>query len=188
MPITCDTPRHRCLIYSGAPSSHLAAIAETLVQKLKENRRCIYLNSPTMVAGMRWHLVAGGVDLDEQVNRGALVLSSDRSHLVDGKFDTDKMLGLLDEGVQKALADGYDGLWAAGDMTWEFGREENLEKLLDYEQRLEEYMQSHPALSGVCLYHQDTLPESAIQTAQLTHSSFFISATLSRLNPEFVKA
>lgn len=177
--------RHQCLIYSGAPSSHLPDIARTLIQRLKANHRCLYLNSPAMVAGMRSHLAAAGIDPRAQMERGALNLSSDQGHLIGGKFDVDRMIRLLRDSVQQALADGYVGLWAAGDMTWEFGSETNLDKLLEYERSLEEFMQGTPALSGICLYHRDTLPAHAIETALITHPTLFISATLSQLNSRY---
>ncbi len=177
--------RHQCFIYEGAPSSHLAEIARTLIQKLKENRRCLYLNSRPMVAGMRCHLSAGGLDVTEQVERGALVLSSDQGHLADGKFDVDRMMGLLQAALKQTLADGYVGLWAAGDMTWEFGSEANLGKLAEYERRLEDFMRGNPDLSGICLYHRDTLPTHAIETALSAHPSLYLSATLSQLNSRY---
>lgn len=176
---------HQCFIYEGAPSTHLNEVSRTLLQNLQANRRCLYLNSPTMVAGMRWYLSAAGLDLAEQVERGALVLSSDQSHLSGGKFDVEQMLGLLKTAVNQSLADGYAGLWAAGDMTWEFGHESNLDKLLEYERRLEEYMHGNQALSGICLYHKNTLPSHAIDTALATHRSLYVSATLSQLNPRY---
>jgi hypothetical protein len=180
-----DSPRHQCFIYAGAPSSHLAEVARTLIQKLNENRRCLYLNSAPMVAGMRWHLSAAGVDLAAEVERGALVLSSDQGHLVEGKFDVDRMMRLLEDAVKQALSDGYVGLWASGDMTWEFGSETNLDKLLEYERRLEEFIAGNPALSGICLYHRDTLPAHAIETALITHPSLYVSAALSQLNSRY---
>lgn len=179
--------RHQCLIYAGAPSSHLPEIASTLIDRLKANRRCLYLNSPAMVAGMRSQLAAAGLDPRAEVERGALILSSDQSHLVEGKFDVERMLRLLRDAVQQALDANYAGLWASGDMTWEFGSEANLSKLLDYERRLEECMQATPALSGICLYHRDTLPAHAIETALITHPVLFISATLSQLNSRYVQ-
>lgn len=180
-----DSPQHQCFVYEGAPSSHLADVARTLIQKLNANRRCLYLNSPTMVAGMRWHLVAAGLDLEGQVERGALILSSDQGHLLGGRFDVDRMVQLLEDAVKKALVDGYTGLWASGDMTWEFGSEANLDKLLEYERRLEEFMQANPAMSGICLYHRDTLPSHAIETAMITHRSLYMSASLSQLNSRY---
>ena len=68
----------------------------------------------------------------------------------------------------------------------EFGSEDNLDKLLQYERRLKIFMQRTPALSGICLYHRDTLPSYAIETALITHPSLYISATLSQLNSRYV--
>jgi hypothetical protein len=177
--------RHQCLIYEGAPSRHLDSLATTIIQKLKTNHRCLYLNSPPMVAGMRSQLAAAGLNLVEHTESGALLLSSDQGHLVDGRFDVDRMLTLLNDAVGQALSDGYAGLWATGDMTWEFGNETNLDKLLEYERRLEELMHRNPALSGVCQYHRDTLPSHAIETALETHSIRYVNATLSRVNRKY---
>lgn len=177
--------RHQCIIYQGAPSKHLDSLAETLIEKVAANHRCLYLNSPAMVAGMRSRLSAMGFDLKKQTERGALMLSSDQSHLVDGKFDVDRMLSLLADSVQKALDDGYAGLWATGDMTWELGGERNMDKLLAYERGLEEFMKKNTALSGICQYHRDTLPSHAFKTALETHPAFFLNATLSRANPGY---
>jgi hypothetical protein len=176
------------MIFEGAPTSNLGSIAQTLIQRLKTNHRCLYLNSIPMVAGMRWNLAAAGLDLAGHVERRALILSSERPHLADGKFDVEQMIQSLAEAVHLALTDGYAGLWAAGDMTWEFGHEANLSKLLEYEVRLDEFMQTQPALSGICLYHRDTLPAHAIQTALKTHPMVYVSETLSQVNPLYLAA
>jgi MEDS: MEthanogen/methylotroph, DcmR Sensory domain len=67
------------------------------------------------------------------------------------------MLGMLSDSVHAALTDGYSGLWATGDMTWELGSRKNFEKLLEYEIGLEEMFRSYPALSGICQYPNTTL-------------------------------
>jgi hypothetical protein len=176
------------MVYHGPPSAHLADIGRTLRDKLQANHRCLYLNSPPMVAGMRSHLASLGLEPRELAERGALILSSDQGHLVDGKFDVGRMLHLLEDAVNQALRDGYVGLWAAGDMTWEFGNETNFTKLLEYERLLEIFMQRTPAMSGVCLYHRDTLPAHAVATGLATHTCEYLNATLSRLNPGYAAA
>lgn len=173
------------MVYTGAPSTHLPEIAQTLIERLKANYRCLYLNSQPMVVGMRWHLASSGVDLHGEIKRGSLILSSDQAHLIDGKFNTRQMIAALRDATLKALDDGFTGLFAAGDMTWEFGNERNLEKLHEYERQLEVFMQTQPALCGVCLYHRDTLPAHAVDTALKTHRALYVNATLSQLNPAF---
>jgi hypothetical protein len=178
--------RHQCLIYEGSPSRNLPSLVATIKQKLKENNRCLYLDSPPMVAGMRSYLAAAGVDVVSEMDKATLVLSSAQAHLVGGRFDVEMMIQTLQDAVAQALRDGYDGLWASGDMTWEFGPKNDFSKLLEYEWALEEFIRTHAALSGICLYHGDTLPREALHNGLLTHQCIFVNETLSKINPHFV--
>ena len=179
--------RHQCLVYEGSPAVHLPALASLIRQKLKENTRCLYLNSPPMVAGLGSYLFAAGVDVSQEVMKGRLVLSSDQGHLQNGRFDIDRMLQMLTDEVDRALNEGYQGLWASGDMSWEFGPEKDFYKLLEYERRLEELFLKHPTISGICQYHTDTLPPETVQQGLSTHPATFINETLSQLNPNYVQ-
>jgi hypothetical protein len=174
------------MIYQGSPAKHLRALAAAIIDNLKHNKRCLCLNSPTMVAGIRSYLAAAGLDLERELERGALVLSSDQSHLIDGQFDSGRMLAILDHAVGEALRDGFSGLWATGDMTWEFGNERNFVKLLEYERGLEELFEKHASLSGVCQYHTDTLPIGVVEQGLHIHKGIFVNETLSRINPYFL--
>ena len=180
--------RHQCMIYDGPPSRTLPALVEMIRAKLAAPGRCMHINSPAMVAGLRSGLYAVGVDVERELARGALVLAADEAHLVDGRFDVDRMIAMLDAAVLAALADGYAGLFATGDMTWEFGPEKDFSKLLQYEWRLEQLFQAHDALSGICQYHRDLLPREAVQDGLISHGSLFINETISRLNPHYVRA
>ena len=180
------TPRHQCLIYKGAPSRHLPALAATMREKLRQNYRCLYLNSPSMVAGLRSYLAAIGVDVAQEVARTRLILSADQNHLNDGRFDIDRMLKTLENLVNNALRDRYTGLWAVGDMTWELGTERDPCTLLEYELRLEEMFYRCPELSGICQYHIDTLPREMMRHTLLVHPSIFVNETLSLINPHYL--
>jgi hypothetical protein len=179
--------RHQCLIYDGAPSRHLKAMAAVIHEKLAQNVRCLYLNSAPMVAGMRSFLAAAGVDVACETERGSLVLTSQLSHLnEDGRFDVDWMMETLCVALEDALGSGFVGLWATGDMSWEFGPEKNFSKLLDYELRLEQFIRDHAEMSGVCQYHADTLPREAMRHSLVAHPSIFVNETLSLVNPHFL--
>ena len=139
-----------------------------------------------MVAGMRSYLSAIGVDVVNETVKARLVLSSENVLLPDGGFDVELMLKKLEDTLDQALNDGHKGLWATGDMTWEFGSEKNLDKLMEYELRLEELMRRREGLSGICQYHRNSLTREAIRQGLLTHRTFFINETLSRINPLFI--
>lgn|GEM_PF-5350163 len=178
-------PRHRCLFYEGSPSSQLPTLAAVICRKIEENYRCLYLNSPTMVAEMGSYLAARGRDVLEDTKRGRLVLSSDRHNSSDGVFDVDAMLQGVEDALEQALKDGCKGLWASGDMTWEFGRAGDFSRLLEYEWRLEEFVQQHAELEGICQYHVDTLPPEAVKQGRTAHPAIFVSETLSLVNAQY---
>lgn len=143
-----------------------------------------------MVAGMRSRLAAAGLDVEKETAAGGLVLSSDESHLsglgCERGFDPDRMLAMLGDALDQALRDGYTGLWASGDMTWEFGPEKNFAKLRAYEYGLERLFRTRPELQGICQYHADTLPPEVFEEALYTHRAVYINQTLARTNPYFV--
>lgn len=179
--------RHQCLIYEGPPSHKLKLVANILNHKLNEGYRCLYLNSAPMVAGMRSTLAAMGVDVASEVSKSNIVLSSDS--VSEGKeFIVDVMLAKLEEFLNQALKDGYKGLWASGDMTFEFGPQKDFSKLLEYELKLEEMIHSRKELCGVCQYHCDTLPKDAIRQSLLVHSNIVINETLTIINPHYLKS
>jgi hypothetical protein len=174
------------MVYAGSPAEQLRGLVALIIENLKKNYKCLYLNSPAMVAGMRSYLSAAGLHIDGEIRKGSLVLTSAQDHLVNSKFDVNRMIDLLTDSVRAAERQGYAYLWASGDMTWEFGNENNFAKLVEYECRLEQVFREHPMLCGVCQYHRDTLPPDVIQQAIYTHPAIYINETLSRINPYYV--
>ena len=181
-----ETPRHQCLIYQGDPSRHLAGLALLIRRKLADNYRCLYLNSPDMIAGIRSYLMSSGLNVSEAVLQKRLILSSDRDHLVNGKFDPERMLDLLKQAFDSALKDGHAGLWASGDMSREFGSAQDFGALVRYERALEEFFQAHPTMCGVCQYHADVLPAEVAEQGRALHRGLYVNETLSRLNPRYL--
>jgi hypothetical protein len=174
------------MIYDGAPSRTLPDLVTAIRQNLAGRMRCMYLNSPPMVAGLQSLLFAAGTDVHHELARGALVLACDHDHLVDGDFVVDDMIRMLESATEQSLRDGYAGLFATGDMTWEFGPRKDFSTLIDYEWRLEQLFRRQPALSGICQYHRELMPHHAVREGVVSHAVVFINATLTRLNPHYM--
>jgi len=180
-----EVSRHKCLIYDGHPSEQLPVIIPLLINGLRENRRCLYLGNPEMVKMVDSALEEKGVDITREIERGALILSSDRDHLQGGKFDPQAMIAMLRNLIDDAVHDGFQGLCATGDMMWELGTESNFERLLEYEALLEQVFREKP-LQGICQYHRNTVPEKAVRDALLTHRSTYIGEVLNQDNLFYV--
>ncbi|HLX92069.1 MAG TPA: MEDS domain-containing protein [Puia sp.] len=181
------TPRHHCLIYDGPPLEKIPLLALLIRKNLEDNYRCLYLNSPAMIAGLRSCLSAMGVDVATEITKGSLVLSSEQAK-TDTDFDSDQMLSLLEDAVDSALDGGFNGLWVTGDMSWEFGGAKDFKKLLEYEWRLEELFHKREPLRGICQYHRDTLPTQVMRNSLLTHPCIAVNETLSRINPHYLES
>ena len=175
------------MIYAGSPSQKLSALAAMIQKRLNVGYRCMYLNSAPMVAGMRSTLAALGVDVALEASASRLILSCEPV-TSGGDFDIEAMLNKLEDSLNQALNDGYKGLWASGDMTWEFGPKKDFSRLLEYEFRLEELFRKRKELWGVCQYHKDTLPQDVMRKSLLIHPGVFISDTLTRINPHYLKS
>src|SRR5437868_557139 len=81
-----------------------------------------------------------------------------------GAFHPERMIDALCAAIDEAVSDGFRGLCATGDMRWELASDENFDKLLEYEARLERVFREKP-LMGICQYNRDTVPAHAVQSA-----------------------
>lgn len=178
-----EASRHQCFIYEGHPSHQLPVLATAMQKRLQDNYRCLYINSPEIVTGMRLCLQHLKVNVADEIAKTRLLLLSATAVSADGSFDVKLMISHLEDAVMQAVKDGFKGLFATGDMTWELGaQKESFARLIDYEWRLEKLFHKHSALSGICQYHQDTLSPELVRVALLSHKAIFINDTLSRIN------
>lgn len=180
-----EVSRHKCLIYDGEPSEQLPVVVPLLAEGLQDNWRCLYLGSPDALGMITAALGRRGIDTRREQERSALVLSSDRSHLVDGRFDPVAMIDGLASSVDDAVAAGFRGLCATGDMRWELGADENFERLVEYEALLEQLFREKP-LMGICQYHRRMVPAEAVHSALLTHRSTYVGDILNKDNLYYI--
>jgi signal transduction histidine kinase len=173
--------RHKCLIYDGQPSELLSVVVPFLVDGLTTNWRCLYLGDATTIQMVERALSGRGVNPQTASARGALILSSDRDHLATGTFNPRALIDALRAMIDDAVAQGFEGLCASGDMRWELGNDENFEQLLEYEALLEQVFREKP-LRGICQYRRDLVPSAAIRDALLTHRTNYIGSELNRDN------
>ena len=97
---------HVCTLYTSG-EQQLAAAVEYVKDGLARGERCLYVCCEHPLPEFRQALRDGGVDVEAEEKRGALLLvTKENGHLAGGEFDPDRMIELLRVAVDDALASG----------------------------------------------------------------------------------
>jgi hypothetical protein len=173
---------HVCTLFS-TPEEQLSAAIEYVRQGLARNERCLYVCGEQTPAQFRFSLTAAGIDVTREEARGAIVLlTKETGHLSGGSFSASRMIGLLKSALESALDDGFDGLCAAGDMTWLLDEAPGSEELAEYEALLNHFYRSNRAV-GLCQYNRRRLPPAMLDHAIATHPTIRIAGPMLVTNP-----
>src|SRR5262245_35584795 len=110
---------HICALYE-TEGEQLAVAAEYLADGFRTGGRALYVaDSEAALDRFRAALNKQGINVPNMVKRGALVEATHaEAHLAGGRFDSERMLSLLNESMETALKDGFNGLRTCGDMSW----------------------------------------------------------------------
>jgi hypothetical protein len=173
---TMEHGDHFCLFYRDE-EEQIATTIPFISQGLERRERCIYFGDGNSVRTIARALTATGVDVGTEVARGALLLDSGRDYLVDGKFDPDRMVGLLEGGVEATREAGFAGWRATGDTHWEIGPEVDYETLIRYEEVLDLCFEGRPMV-GICQQDLRLMPPQTVEGLFRTHRKAIVEGVL----------
>ena len=98
----------------------------------------------------------------------------------------ERMLKLVSDAIDQAVADGFTGLRACGDMSWLLANAPGSEQVGEYEARLNRVFSGARA-EALCQYNRKRLPPGEIDMALITHSTAVVAGQL-KFNPFFQNA
>ena len=178
---------HICALYDGE-DEQIAIAVEYLADGLRLGERCFYVaQSAAALTRFRAALKQAGIDVNEALRRGALHEATHaEAHLQGGRFDSERMMSLLNEAVESALRDGFAGLRTCGDMSWLLGDAPGADQVVEYESFLTGFFQGLPA-AGMCQYDRRRLPTTLVHHGLSTHPSM-IQNGRHVANPAFGKS
>ena len=173
---------HVCTLFSS-PEEQLSAAVEYIQQGLDRHERCLYVCSEQTPDEFRAALAAAGIDVAREEAKGALILLTKESgHLEGGSFSPLRMISMLRNAVEDALKDGFEGLCAAGDMTWLLDDAPGSEQIAEYEALLNHFYHNNRAL-GLCQYNRRRLPAAILDHGLATHPTIRIAGPILLTNP-----
>jgi len=114
-------------------------------------------------------LQAAGIDVRRELRRGALLLLSARdAYLATGRFDPDRTIDSAAAFVAEASRDGFDGVYATGEMSWALGGDPGCERLVEYEARVASVFEEG-TLAGLCQYDRRRFSPALLRDIVRTH-------------------
>lgn len=159
---------HYCGIYRN-DEDHRAIVVDFVRDGIERQEKMIYIVNIQTAAQLRATLGAAEIDVQGLLDREQLViLTAKEAYLRDGRFEPDRMIGLLDEATAKALADGYQALRVTGEMTWALSGEPGSERLVEYESLLNNFF-PHKRCYAICQYDRRRFDEELLLDILYTH-------------------
>jgi len=135
---------------------------------LENNEFCMWVTSqPLEVEDAKEALRKAIPDIDVYIEKGQLEISSYYHWYVkDGAFDSDRVLNGWVEKLNKALANGYDGLRLTGNTVWL--EKEDWNDFVDYENNVDRVLGNYQIIS-LCTYQLDRCSATEIIDVVISH-------------------
>ena len=103
----------------------------------------------------------------------------------DGRFDPDGMLETLRAFHRTTLEEGYPGGRVSGEMTWARRGIEGSERLIEYEARVNDVLQTHP-VTAICQYDARRFDGATILDVLRVHPMMVVRGQVVH-NPYYVR-
>ena len=114
-------------------------------------------------------LRAAGVDVEAATESRRLTIARVReTYLRDGYFQPDRMIRIFSETLNTTTAARFSGLRVVGEMTCVLDGRTGIERLMEYEGKLNHFVRDHPAVV-TCQYDRTRFPPEVILNAIRTH-------------------
>lgn len=159
---------HMCNFYRGAEDL-AAALVPFFTAGLRGKERCIWITAePLNAIAARAELVKAGLDVDDYVRRGALVIRDYAEwYAAAGALKGNQVVDLWLAQETRALAEGYCGLRITGNVT--FLRPEDWELFMEYEDLVNRSFHGHRIVT-LCTYQLERCGASEVLDVMRRHS------------------
>jgi hypothetical protein len=165
---TMHTGDHYCGIYR-TDEDHRTLVIDFIRHGVERGEKILYIVNIQTAAQLKATLETGGVDAEALIQKGQLViLTAKEAYLKGGEFNPDKMVALLKEETEKALAEGYQALRVTGEMTWALAGEPGSERLVEYESKLNQFFPNSKCYA-MCQYDRRRFDSELLLEILQTH-------------------
>ena len=175
---------HICQIYS-TDEERENSLQQFLLSGLRDGECTACFSESLDEAEFGALLGESGISLEEKKHAKAFSLAgTSEVYFQDGRFDPDRMLGLLRDFHETAVAAGFPAARVIGEMTAEIGTIEGGSRLLEYESRVSQLLRRHPVTS-VCQYDAREFDGATIMDVLKVHPLMVVRGSVV-MNPFYI--
>lgn len=169
---------HLCLIYDRDPAEQMPALVPFIKQGLEGGEQCIYIADDQTTDEVALSLEGSGIDVRDELKRGALLLWTREEWRQPGELDSDKKAAQVRQFIDAAFAAGFAGIRFAVEMTWTLGPAISAERLKHWEATINKIFV--PGFPGriICQYSRHRLSPAVVETSLNTHPLAIIGQTV----------
>lgn len=159
---------HYCGIYR-TDEDHRRVVVDFVRDGIARGEKMIYLVNIHTAAHLEKILREAGIDPAPYLASGQLTIRAAKdAYLKDGEFIPEKMIQLLKEMTEGALAEGYPALRATGEMSWALTGEPGSERLVEYEALLNNFFPGSKCIA-FCQYDRRRFDSEMLLDILHTH-------------------
>lgn len=173
-----------CCIYRNK-EEQMSALSSFMSVGVKRGEKCLYIVDDRTKKEVIRTFKKLNFEVEKFIDDGQFeFMTKTESYVKDGRFDPDKMIDLLDKRKKDALKKGYEGLRVTGEMTWFFGDIPGVERLMEYESKLNEFLPDNEIIA-LCQYNEERFSSEILVNVIRTHPKVVLYDTLHQ-NPYFM--
>lgn len=176
--------RHICAFFNSKEEEH-RTLLDFIQEGMAENDKAAHFVACGCQDEHRSRLRQGGVDVDGAEKRGQLKISTwDEAYLLDGHFDQDRQLKLLESVLLNSRKEGYRQTRLIANMEWALEERAGVKDIVEYESRLN-YVLPNYSDPVICTYDLSRFNAGVAMDILRTHPMVILGGVLQE-NPLYV--
>lgn len=163
---------HIASIYKSREEQFMV-LRQFLFDAVKNKEKCVCIANDGTREGIIAELAKRNISAEKCSEWGQfLILSHNDTYLKSGDFHSEKMVKMLKNMHQDALAEGFSGLRATGEVTHGLMNSAGYRTFIEYEARLNYFYPDTKAI-GLCQYDEAAFTKECLLDVIFTHPYLF---------------
>jgi PAS domain S-box-containing protein len=177
---------HACIIYDDL--LHYRSVASAFIRDgLNRNEKCIMAVDAYHPDDIRKDFKGAGIDIESYIEDGKLILVDVKSSYAGtAEFDPDATIKIWQETCDQIVFEGYTALRVVGEATFSLGNPDLVDKLIYYENIINEVLFKKFPFKSLCVYDRKLYPSEIIKTAISAHPILFYNDKLFTENIHYI--